>query len=184
MNATETTNNETLILGVSIPQDASMEEMLATQNCAAPFKRLLSVKQNEEEDFYEYTQGIRQAIVARYVEGDSVDNLRLRSNVDADEVEQLLKTLKDIDSATNNRVKAAINKEKVQEFSDVKAIVTETLRSVTHTSFQNGHNNGRIPESQLGTREYVEGERSLIQTDNFGNDYNFFKKRLDANAEA
>nr|DAF08019.1 MAG TPA: hypothetical protein [Caudoviricetes sp.] len=171
-------SDTTTVLGMEVPNDKTLEELLDDTSCLTASKRFLSVKDNTEEDFYEYTQGIRQAIISRFVVWDNVHNLRLKDNVDTEEIDIVLKTLKDIDAGTNNRVKAAINKEKNQEMSDVKAIVVEALRSVNHTSFQTDMNTGRIPESQLGTRNYVEGEQSLVETDNFGNDYNYFRAKV------
>lgn len=170
--------NTTTLLGMDVPNDKTLDEMLESTSCLSAAKRWLSVKDNTEEDFYEYTQGVRQAILSRYVVGDDIHSLRLKDNVDVDEIDIVLKTLKDIDAGTNNRVKAAINKEKNQDISDVKAIVVEALRSVNHTSFQTNTNTGQIPESQLGTRTYVEGEQSLVNTDNFGNDYNYFRTKV------
>lgn len=165
----------TIIRGVSVDPNMTMEEAFAGKSARSLYqKRVLKLKEHNEEDYYDYTQSIRQAIVAKYIDYQDNDNIALRDNLDAEDISKLLTVLKDIDTVTNNREKVKVNKEKVNELGDVKAIVTEALRVATDHSFQSSTFSGTVPSSQLPSRDYVDGELSAIHMDNEDKDYNDF----------
>lgn len=173
----------TLIRGTSVSPDLTFGEALAQVSTAQIIasRRLLSVKENTEEDFYQLTQNVRQAVVEKYVQLADIDTVALRDNLDADDVRVLLTTLKDIDAATNNREKIKTDKDKNQDNSEIKTMVAETLRTVTDQLFQRQGYRDDVPKSELGSRQYVEGEMTPLDVEDTTKDLNYFKSKMKGN---
>lgn len=119
---------------------------------------------NTEEKDLEYTQDIRKQIVTAITLSGDYNKLVN----DEDKIDVLLRTLKDIDNVTLNKMKIKSDNDNADKLLQSKSLVAELLSKFdTNTAKYDSakNNNKRSLDDSDGTRTYVDGELSVGVSD-------------------
>lgn len=163
-------------------QPLTTEEELAGTKIRDMYAPLLKVGESSSTDFWNYTQGFRQALVSRYLGETDGEQFKVRDDLDNESISTMSRVLNDIDKVTGQIERLKREEEEASGQRDVTDLVVELLRMRTSHKYDeyipNDNREGTIPTvdpNALNTgKTYTEGELTPVDPDNTLRDVNWF----------
>lgn len=163
-------------------QPLTTEEELAGTKIRDMYSPLLQVGKSSSTEFWNYTQGFRQALVQRYLGETDGQHFKVRDDLDVESISTMSRVLNDIDKVTGQIERLKREEEDANNQRDVTDLVVELLRMRTSKKYdeylEQDDREGTIPNidpNALQTdKVYMKDEVTPVNIDNTLQDVNWF----------